>query len=77
MTLLTGMRNNMDTRKDILLRAAFDMLKKCNDSPTVISPMETTVFYDDADCDGLCLMKDIAIELGIGIDFDEKPLCKI
>ena len=26
--------------------------------------LETTVFYDDADCDGLCLLKDIECWLG-------------
>jgi hypothetical protein len=54
----------MEDRKVTLLRAAYDMLKKCRDSHYVISPMETTVFYDGADCDGSCLMDDIAIELG-------------
>ncbi len=57
-------------RKDILLRAAYDMLKKCADSTFVVSPMETTVFYDEADCDGSCLMGDIACELGIPEDTD-------
>jgi len=52
-------------RKDILLKAAYDMLKKCDESPFVISPMETTVHYDEADCDGNCLMEDIANELNI------------
>ncbi len=37
------------------------MLKKCRDSR--ISPMEATIHYDEADCDGYCLMNDIAIEL--------------
>lgn len=41
------------------------MLKKCADSHYVISPMETTVFYDEADCDGSCLMDDIVSELGL------------
>ena len=53
-------------RKTILLKACYDMLQKCDQSQYVISPMETTVFYDDADCDGHCLMDDIAIELEIG-----------
>ena len=53
------------TRKDVLLKACYDMLQKCEESPYVISPMETTVYYDEADCDGACLMEDIAIELGI------------
>jgi hypothetical protein len=52
-------------RKTILLRAAYDMLKKCADSHYVILPMETTVFYDEADCDGSCLMDDIVSELGL------------
>lgn len=55
----------MKDRKLVLLRACYDMLKKCSDSHAVISPMETTVFYDEADCDGHCLMEDIAIELRI------------
>lgn len=41
------------------------MLKKCADSHYVISPMETTVFYDEADCDGSCLMDDISHELNL------------
>jgi hypothetical protein len=59
-------------RKDILLRAAFDMLRKCEDSHYVISPMETTVYYDEADCDGSCLKEDIASELNI--ESDAAPL---
>ena len=53
------------TRKDVLLKAAFDMLKKQHDAHYVISSMETTVFYDGVDCDGFCLMNDIADELGM------------
>lgn len=52
-------------RKTVLLRACYDMLKKCDQSHYTISPMETTVFYDEADCDGGCLMDDIAIELDL------------
>ena len=52
-------------RKVTLLTACYDMLRKCNDADYVISPMETTVFYDEADCGGFCLMEDIAMELGI------------
>jgi hypothetical protein len=52
-------------RKVTLLKACYDMLKKCDGSGYVFSPMETTVFYDEADCDGFCLMADIALELGI------------
>lgn len=50
-------------RKTELLIACRDMLIKCRDSHYVLSPMETTVFYDDADCDGYCLLDDIEIVL--------------
>ena len=50
---------NNDDRAKVLLKAALDMLKKLNDSPYVMSPFETTVVYDGADCDGSCLMEDI------------------
>lgn len=62
----------MNSRKDILLRAAFDMLRKCQDSHYALSPMEVTVFYDGTDCDGTCLLEDIASELNI--EHDESPL---
>lgn len=52
-------------RMEVLLRACYDMLKKCADSHYVISPTETTVFYDGTDCDGSCLIEDIAHELEI------------
>ena len=44
-------------RKTALLMACRDMLIKCRDS------METTIFYDEADCDGYCLLNDIESEL--------------
>jgi hypothetical protein len=43
-----------------LLRAAHDLLQKADDSPYVVDVMSTTVFYDEADCDGGCLRDDIA-----------------
>lgn len=53
----------MSDRKTVLLQAAYDMLARCRDSKVVISPMETTVVYDEAICDGYCLMEDIKNEL--------------
>ncbi len=53
----------MEDRKVTLLRAAYELLDKCSQSGYVISPFEVTVFYDDADCDGICLMEDIKLEL--------------
>jgi hypothetical protein len=59
------MRKMSEDRKDILLKAAFDLLKRQNECGIVLNLLEQTVFYDEADCDGYCLMQDIAIELDI------------
>lgn len=55
----------MTDRKITLLRAAFDMLRRAEQSDCVLSPLEILTRYDDADCDGLCLADDIAHELNI------------
>lgn len=55
----------MADRKDILLRAAYDLLKQAKEAPYVLEATNIVVYYDDADCDGNCLMEDIACELGI------------
>ena len=55
----------MSDRKTILLKAAHDILRKCHDSFYVLDVMSVETFYDEADCDGYCLMEDIANELGI------------
>lgn len=52
-------------RGKILLKASYDLLKKCNESGYVMDALTETVFYDGTNCDGMCLMEDIAIELGI------------
>ncbi len=52
-------------RKEVLLQACYDMFKKIDSGVYVMSPFEITVKYDDANCDGYCLMDDIATELGI------------
>jgi len=53
------------TRKEVLLRAAYDLLKKADEAHFVEQATAITVHYDDAECDGHCLMEDIAAELGI------------
>ncbi len=50
-------------RKVVLLRACLELLEKQNDSGYVLDLLSETVFYDDADCDGYCLMEDIKDEL--------------
>jgi hypothetical protein len=52
-----------EDRKTTLLKAAYDLLRKCDEGPYVKNALEETVFYDDADCDGFCLMEDIMNEL--------------
>ena len=46
-------------RAMILLKAAYDLLSKQTESGYVLNILEQTVYYDDAECDGLCLMDDI------------------
>jgi hypothetical protein len=52
-------------RKDILLRAAYDLLTRANRPGYVQDANEILVRYDDADCDGACLRDDIAAELNL------------
>lgn len=54
----------MEDRKIILLKACRDLLKKQTQSSYILNLLSETVFYDDADCDGYCLLKDIEVELG-------------
>lgn len=54
-----------EDRKVILLRAAYDLLKKCERSYYVLHAPNVTVTYDGAECDGSCLMSDIEDELGL------------
>ena len=64
----------MINRKEVLLRAAYDLLRKASEMHYVQEATHITVFYDDADCDGYCLMEDIATELDL--DDDERPLSR-
>jgi len=59
-------------RKDILLRAAYDIIKRSTMNHFVEETGAILAHYDGADCDGLCLMEDIAIELGL--DDRESPI---
>jgi len=55
-----------ENRKDVLLKAAYDLLQKQNNSFYVLNLLSETVHYDEADCDGHCLMEEIAMELKLG-----------
>lgn len=52
-------------RKTELLTVCREMLKRCKDSGYVLDVLAEVFHYDDADCDGRCLLDDIEIELGI------------
>ncbi len=51
--------NQIQERKDILLRATFDILKKCEEGAHVKDVMGVTAVWDGAECDGSCLMQEI------------------
>lgn len=53
-----------EDRKITLLRAAWQLLNKQKEAHYVLEILNETVFYDDAECDGSCLMDDIEHELG-------------
>lgn len=54
-----------ENRYKILLKAAYDLLKKQDGSYYVLNLLEEDVEYDGTTCDGYCLMDDIAEVLGI------------
>ena len=53
--------NTLDAldRAETLLRATYELLQKADDSPYVENVLALTVDYDEAECDGSCLMDDI------------------
>lgn len=46
-------------RARTLLKAAGKLLKKQEDSYSALNLLAETVYYDEAECDGLCLLDDI------------------
>lgn len=54
-----------EDRRDVLLRATYDILKKCDEGPYVKDVLGETAIWDEAECDGMCLMEEIAELLGI------------
>ena len=52
-------------RMETLLRAAYELLKRQDDTNLVINLLAEKVHYDGAECDGYCLMEEIAAELGL------------
>lgn len=50
---------NALNRARTLLKAAGILLKKQEDSNYVLNLLTETVYYDEAECDGACLLDDI------------------
>lgn len=55
----------MEDRKTILLKACMELLKRQDESGCLLNLIDEEVFYDNANCDGACLLEDIKLELGI------------
>ena len=60
-----------EDRRDILLKAAYEILQECNKGPYVKNVFEQTAVWDEAECDGYCLMEEIGELLGIEVDEGE------
>lgn len=59
-------QNTEYNRANVLLKACLEFLNKARNPDTVFKFMRETVHYDEADCDGYCLMDDIKSYLEIG-----------
>ena len=53
------------TVREELLRACYDLLNKQVESPYVLNLLDELVPCGDTECDGTCIMEDIAWELNI------------
>jgi hypothetical protein len=72
--LRAEMDQHISMRKEILLRAAYDLLKRSTQDHFVREATSIVTRFDDANCDGWCLMEDIASELGLDDDTEPIPL---
>ena len=43
----------------VLLKACKELLEKQDEDPFVLDVLAQKVFYDEAECDGQCLLEDI------------------
>lgn len=58
----------IEERKTYLLKVCFNLLHKQLKSPYTLNLLAETVNYDETECDGECLMEDIA-----SILYEENP----
>jgi len=49
----------MEDRRDLLLRKCVELLGRQDNSSIILNLLCETIYYDDAECDGFCLMEDI------------------
>ena len=49
----------MKTRADELLKACQELLMKQQNSLYILNLLDETVFYDESECDGNCLLEDV------------------
>ena len=61
-------------RANELLRATWDILTRCDDSPVVLDVSEVQARYDGTNCDGRCLKDDIGCYLDLSWDTEPKEL---
>ena len=64
--MLCLLEESQEDRSVILLRACRDLLAKQANSGYTLDLLSQTVFYDEADCDGYCLLTDIESYLKCG-----------
>lgn len=53
------MNKEQQERTKILMQATLDILKKCNEGIYVKNVMEVSAIWDEAECDGYCLMEEL------------------
>lgn len=61
-------------RRDELLRAAYDLIKRNASRHFVLEAVNERTHYDECDNDGYALMNDIALELNLPDGEDTKPI---
>ena len=53
------LQHELEQRKTVLLKAALDILKKCDDSEYIVDVLQITATWDNIEGDGYCLMEEI------------------
>ena len=55
------MTQEQQKRAKILMQAILDILNKCNKGGYVKNVMEVTAIWNEAECDGYCLRKELKL----------------